>query len=85
MASPRWLTNTECPECPRTDRNDGSMYQQFIGSPDVGTLNHFTNAVGITHYIDKYTKQQATIQTPVEDRILRGKVYYKYTSTGMQS
>lgn len=85
MASPRWSTNTECPECPRTDLNDGSMYQQFIGSPDVGTLNHFTDAVGIKHYIDKYTKQEATIQTPVENRILRGKVYYKYTNAGMQS
>lgn len=65
--------------------NNGDMYQQFIGSPDIKTLNHFTDAVGITHYIDKYTKQQATIQTPVENRILRGKVYYQYTSTGMKS
>ena len=56
------------------------------GNPTAQTYNQFANSsfdddhyhacTGINCYIDKYTGQQADDNTPVENRILPGKVYY---------
>lgn len=59
--------------------NDGSMYQQFTGS--INSDDHYTLCNGIGCFIDKYTGGAADINTPIENRIVPGKVYYELSET----
>jgi hypothetical protein len=55
------------------------MYQQFAK----GTFadNHYHTCDGVGCYADKYTGQVATANTPIENRIIPGKVYYELQET----
>lgn len=65
---------------PSPESNNGDMYTQF--APIVGDQdNHFTDCEGITCFVDKYTGQIASENTPLENRVLRGKVYYELSET----
>ena len=59
--------------------NDGSMYEQFTGS--INTDDHYTLCSGIGCFIDKYTGAAAAETTPIENRIVPGKVYYELSET----
>jgi len=54
-------------------------YNQFANSSFAD--NHYSTCTGVGCYIDKYTGQQATNNTPVDNRIIPGKVYYFLDST----
>lgn len=67
---------------PSTD----SLYSQFTNADGNAVydatnfpINHYHTCAGpeyIKCYIDKYTGQSATVNTPIDNRILPGKVYY---------
>jgi hypothetical protein len=59
--------------------NDGSMYQQFAGN--INSDDHYTLCSGVGCFIDKYTGSAATVNTPIENRIVPGKVYYELSET----
>lgn len=61
--------------------NNGDMYQQFFDPIAGDSDNHFTDCTGVTCFVDKYTGQVAGDNTPLENRVLRGKVYYQLSET----
>jgi|688.fasta_scaffold00202_39 hypothetical protein len=74
------------PKClPNTNGNPtGQTYNQFVASSHGSTDDHYHTCAGASNidcYIDKYTGAAATSTTPVENRILPGKVYYNLDST----
>jgi hypothetical protein len=59
----------------------GQTYNQFSSSSH--SDDHYTTCSGFDCYVDKYTGIAADRNTPVENRILPGKVYYYLdTATG---
>jgi hypothetical protein len=63
------------------DGKPGVMYDQFISNLGKGSFNHYYTCVGDACYIDKYTGNTPTPDTPVENKIIPGKVYYKLHPT----
>lgn len=56
-----------------------NTYTQF---PDNQfAVDHYNTCNGIDCYVDKYTGQSANINTPIENRIIPGKVYYTINTT----
>ena len=71
------------PKClPNTNGTPtGETYSQFIASGHGSVDDHYTTCEGIDCYVDKYTGRAADNDTPVDNRILPGKVYYNLDST----
>lgn len=63
--------------------DSGDLYDQFPKSSF--PPNHYHDCTGINCYIDKKTGERATEQTPPNDRIIPGKVYYSLTNNGWVS
>ena len=76
-----WLCD---PDNVARQNSDGSNYMQFPGSDDT-SVGHFDGCAGISCFVDKYTGSNASTTTPVDNRILKGKVYYQLSDTGLQS
>lgn len=60
-------------------KSGSNTYNQFIDSSF--SDDHYTNCAGLACYIDRYTGNAADINTPVDNRIIPGKVYYFLDST----
>jgi hypothetical protein len=60
----------------------GQTYNQFAASSHGSEDDHYTTCEGIGCYVDKYSGEAASNTTPVENRILPGKVYYFLDTDG---
>jgi hypothetical protein len=67
----------------RNFNDTGALYDQFPQSSF--RPNHYHDCVGEQCYIDKKTGRPAHRNTPLNDRIIPGKVYYSLTNAGLIS
>jgi hypothetical protein len=65
------------------DLSGNALYDQFRSGSF--TDNHYHTCQGIQCFADRKTGSQANDQTPIDDRIIPGKVYYTWGSNGLVS
>lgn len=71
------------PGSPSNAKSGDGLYDQFV--PGSFDDNHYHACQGVNCFADKKTGQTATTNTPIENRIIPGKVYYTMTNAGLIS